>query len=69
VPNYGQPGRGITLRPGLCLAIEPMINAGGYETKLLADGWTVVTADGSRSAQFEHTIALTVDGTRVLTVP
>jgi methionyl aminopeptidase len=69
VPHHGRAGTGFKLRPGMVFTIEPMINAGGYETKLLADGWTVVTADGSRSAQFEHTIALTVDGTKVLTVP
>lgn len=69
VPHHGRAGTGFKLRPGMVFTIEPMINAGGYETKLLADGWTVVTADGSRSAQFEHTIALTADGTMVLTVP
>jgi methionyl aminopeptidase len=69
VPHHGRVGTGFKLRPGMVFTIEPMINAGGFETKLLADGWTVVTADGSRSAQFEHTIALTADGTMVLTVP
>ncbi|HWO69946.1 MAG TPA: type I methionyl aminopeptidase [Actinomycetota bacterium] len=67
VPNYGPPGRGPELRPGLVLAVEPMVNAGGWETRVLADGWTVVTADGSLSAHFEHTIAVTEDGHEVLT--
>jgi methionyl aminopeptidase len=67
VPNYGPPGRGPELRPGLVLAIEPMVNVGGWETRLLADDWTVVTADGSLSAHFEHTIAVTEDGHEVLT--
>jgi methionyl aminopeptidase len=69
VPNYGPPGRGLRLREGVVLAIEPMVNAGGAATRLLADGWTVVTADGARSAHFEHTVALTADGPEVLTVP
>jgi methionyl aminopeptidase len=67
VPNYGKPKRGVKLVPGLTLAIEPMVNAGRAETKTLADKWTVVTVDGSRSAHFEHTVAITVDGPRVLT--
>jgi methionyl aminopeptidase len=67
VPNYGSPGRGPVLKPGLVLAVEPMVNAGGWETRLLADGWTVVTADGSLSAHFEHTIAVTEEGHEVLT--
>jgi methionyl aminopeptidase len=70
VPNYaGAPGRRYKLREGLVLAIEPMVNVGTAETRTLDDGWTVVTADGSRSAHFEHTIALTDDGPEVLTVP
>jgi methionyl aminopeptidase len=69
VPNYGRRGRGLRLRDGLVLAIEPMVNAGGAGTEVLDDGWTVVTADGSRSAHFEHTIALTDDGPEVLTLP
>ena len=70
VPNYaGAPGRRYKLREGLVLAIEPMVNVGAPETRTLDDGWTVVTADGSRSAHFEHTIALTDDGPEVLTVP
>ena len=67
VPNYGPPGRGLQLRTGVVLAIEPMVNAGGAATRLLDDGWTVVTADGSRSAHFEHTVALTDDGPEILT--
>jgi methionyl aminopeptidase len=67
VPNYGPPGRGLRLRAGVVLAIEPMVNAGGADTVLLDDGWTVVTADGSRSAHFEHTVALTDDGPEILT--
>lgn len=67
VPNFGPPGRGIRMRPGLTLAIEPMVNAGGYEVKVLEDGWTVVTVDGKPSAHFEHTVALTEDGVEILT--
>lgn len=67
VPNYGAPGRGPQLKPGLVLAVEPMVNVGGWETRVLADDWTVVTSDGSLSAHFEHTIALTEDGREVLT--
>ena len=67
IPNYGPPGRGVELRPGLVVAVEPMVNIGGWETRLLADEWTVVTADGSLSAHFEHTIAVTEDGPEVLT--
>ena len=68
VPNYGKPKRGMTLVPGMTLAIEPMVNIGRAETKTLADKWTVVTADGSRSAHFEHTVAITEDGPRILTL-
>ena len=67
IPNFGIPGRGPELRPGMVLAVEPMVNLGGWETRPLADGWTVVTADGSLSAHFEHTIALTDEGPEVLT--
>ncbi|HET9725186.1 MAG TPA: type I methionyl aminopeptidase [Actinomycetota bacterium] len=67
IPNYGSPGRGPELRPGLVVAVEPMVNMGGWETALLADQWTVVTADGSLSAHFEHTIAVTEHGAEVLT--
>jgi len=68
VPNFGKPGRGVRLKPGMVLAIEPMINAGGCETDVLEDGWTAVTADGSLSAHFEHTVAITPDGPCVLTM-
>jgi methionyl aminopeptidase len=68
VPNYGQPGHGIKLKVGHVLAVEPMVNAGGAQTAMYDDGWTVVTADGSLSAHFEHTIAVTDDGPEVLTV-
>jgi methionyl aminopeptidase len=68
VPNYGQPGRGIKLKVGHVLAVEPMVNAGGPQTTMYDDGWTVVTADGSLSAHFEHTIAVTDNGPEVLTV-
>jgi methionyl aminopeptidase len=67
VPNFGRPGRGIRLEPGLVLAIEPMINMGGIAIRTLADRWTVVTADGSRSAHFEQTVAVTANGPRILT--
>lgn len=67
VPNYGDPGRGPAIRPGLVVAVEPMVNVGGWETRVLKDRWTVVTADGSLSAHFEHTIAVTEDGPEVLT--
>jgi methionyl aminopeptidase len=69
VPNYGPAGRGPRLRPGHVFAVEPMVNAGGPETRQLEDGWSVVTADGSLSAHFEHTIAVTDDGPEVLTLP
>jgi methionyl aminopeptidase len=69
VPNYGPAGRGLKLKEGLVLAIEPMVNAGGPETEVLDDGWTVVTRDGRRSAHFEHTIAVTDRGPEVLTLP
>ncbi len=67
VPNFGLPGRGPVLRPGLVLAIEPMVNTGTYETVELDDGWTVLTADGGLSAHFEHTVAITSNGPEVLT--
>lgn len=69
VPNHGRRGQGMRLQAGHALAIEPMVNAGRPGTRTLADGWTVVTADGSRSAHFEHTVALTADGPEVLTRP
>lgn len=67
VPNFGEPGRGMKLKPGMVLAIEPMVNAGGPDVQVLGDGWTAVTGDGSMSAHFEHTVAVTPDGARVLT--
>ncbi|MFY9587084.1 MAG: type I methionyl aminopeptidase [Actinomycetota bacterium] len=67
VPNYGSPGKGYKLTEGIVIAIEPMVNVGGYETRLLDDDWTVVTADGTLSAHFEHTVAVTPDGPWVLT--
>lgn len=69
VPNYGKPGTGLRLLPGMTLAIEPMVNAGTCDVKVLSDGWTAVTADGRLSAHFEHTVAVTDDGPRVLTRP
>ncbi len=67
VPNYGKPHRGTKLAPGLTIAIEPMVNVGSYAVKTLPDKWTIVAADGSRSAHFEHTVAITEQGPRVLT--
>ncbi len=67
VPNYGRPGRGVLLQEGMALAIEPMLNIGTWKTKVKGDNWTVVTEDGSLSAHFEHTIAITADGAEVLT--
>ena len=67
IPNFGQPGRGPRLAEGVTIAIEPMITAGGAEVELADDGWTISTADGSLSAHFEHTVAVTGDGPRILT--
>ncbi len=67
VPNYGRRGKGTKLKAGMVLAIEPMINAGSADVKVLKDGWTAVTVDGSWSAHFEHTVAVTKDGPLVLT--
>jgi methionyl aminopeptidase len=67
VPNYGDPGKGPRLKAGMVLAIEPMINMGSAEVKVLEDGWTAVTIDGSVSAHFEHTVAITKDGPVILT--
>ncbi len=67
VPNFGIPGRGVRLKKGMVLAIEPMVNAGGPEVKILDDGWTAVTVDGSLSAHFEHTVAIRDDGPDILT--
>ena len=67
VPNYGKPNRGIRLVPGLTIAIEPMVNVGKPGIRTMPDRWTVVTIDGKRSAHFEHTVAITEEGTRILT--
>ena len=67
VPNFGTAGHGIRLLPGMTLAIEPMVNAGNYGVKVLPDGWTVLTRDGSLSAHFEHTVAITPDGPLIMT--
>jgi methionyl aminopeptidase len=67
VPNHGKPKRGPKLQVGMTIAIEPMVNAGGAATRTLADKWTIVTLDGALSAHFEHTVAITADGPRVLT--
>ena len=69
VPNYGKAGRVVRLQRGMTLAIEPMVNAGGYDVQQLSDGWTVITADGSLSAHFEHSVAITDDGPIILTDP
>ncbi len=66
VPNYGSPGKGLRLKPGLVLAIEPMVNAGSHEVEVLADGWTAVTRDRKLSAHFEHSVAITDDGPVIL---
>lgn len=67
IPNYGKAKRGVRLQKGMTIAIEPMVNVGGPDTRTLADKWTIVTTDGSRSAHFEHTVAITAEGPRVLT--
>jgi methionyl aminopeptidase len=69
VPNFGMKGRGAPLREGMVLAIEPMVNIGTHEVRVLADGWTAVTADRSLSAHFEHTVAITARGPEILTLP
>jgi len=69
IPNFGRRGSGDKIKPGMTLAIEPMVNFGGYKTKTLADGWTIVTSDGSASAHFEHTVLTTDRGPEVLTTP
>ncbi len=68
VPNFGIPNRGVRLMPGMTLAIEPMVNVGSYDVKIMPDGWTVLTKDGSLSAHFEHTIVITPDGPQIMTV-
>lgn len=68
VPNYGVSGRGVELKSGMVLAIEPMVNAGTYKVRVLSDGWTVVTEDGQLSAHFEHTVAITDEGPVILSL-
>lgn len=68
VPNYGRPGHGLRLRANMIIAIEPMVNAGGYDVVMLDDGWTVVTADGKPSAHYENTVAITEDGVEILSL-
>ncbi len=69
VPNYGIPGRGVRLLPGMTIAIEPMVNLGTHRVRILDDNWTTVTADGKLSAHFEHTVAITPDGPVIMTLP
>ena len=69
VPNYGKAGKGARLQAGMTICIEPMVNEGTYKVNTLADGWTIVTADGKLSAHFEHTVAITADGPEILTLP
>lgn len=68
IPNFGPPGKGVKLKPGMVLAIEPMINEKGHEVRVLEDGWTAVTVDGGLSAHFEHTVAVTDHGPEILTL-
>jgi methionyl aminopeptidase len=68
LPNFGDPGQGPRLVPGMALAVEPMLTAGDPETRELEDGWTVVAADGSRAVHWEHTVAITDNGPRILTL-
>ena len=68
MPNFGKPGSGMIMRRGMVVALEPMATVGSPDTLVLDDGWTAVTADGSLSAQYEHSIAVTAEGVRVLTV-
>jgi methionyl aminopeptidase len=69
IPNFGRRGSGDRIKPGMTLAIEPMVNIGGYATRILPDGWTVVTADGTPSAHFEHTVLTSDKGPEILTIP
>lgn len=69
IPNYGQPGRGPLLRPGITVALEPMVSIGHWGTRVLPDQWTVVMTDGQFAAHFEHTVAVTPDGPMILTLP
>ena len=68
VPNFGTKGRGVRLMPGMTLAIEPMVNEGKPDVRILSDGWTVLTGDGSLSAHFEHTVVITTDGPKIMTL-
>ncbi|HEX7879345.1 MAG TPA: type I methionyl aminopeptidase [Candidatus Eisenbacteria bacterium] len=68
IPNYGQPGSGVVLKPGMVFAIEPMVNVGGWEVETLKDGWTVVSSDRSLAAHFEHTVAVTENGPDILSL-
>jgi methionyl aminopeptidase len=68
IPNFGNPGKGPKLKEGMTLAIEPMVNMGGWAVEVLSDGWTVKTADGLPSAHFEHTVAIGPDGPEILTL-
>jgi methionyl aminopeptidase len=67
IPNFGKPGNGPELKNGMVLAIEPMVNAGSWESEILNDGWTAITKDGSLSAHFEHSVAITKNGPLILT--
>jgi methionyl aminopeptidase len=69
VLHYGEPGEGVVLKPGMIFTIEPMLNAGGWQAEILADGWTAVTRDRSLSAQFEHSVGVTKDGVEIFTLP
>jgi len=69
IPNFGRRHTGEKIKPGMTLAIEPMVNLGGYQVRTLGDGWTVVTSDGSPSAHFEHTVLTTDSGPEILTIP
>ena len=69
IPNFGRRNSGEKIKPGMTLAIEPMVNLGGYAVRTLSDGWTVVTTDGSPSAHFEHTVLTTDSGPEILTIP
>lgn len=68
IPNFGQPGSGVVLKPGMVFAIEPMVNIGGYEVETLKDGWTVISSDRSLAAHFEHTVAVTENGPDILSL-
>jgi methionyl aminopeptidase len=69
IPNHGPRGRGPLLRPGITVALEPMVSMGHWDTRVLPDQWTVVMADGKLAAHFEHTVAVTTDGPMILTLP